>query len=130
MWAVFAPCPGLMLHHVLRFDCTVVGNLSHAPVYPLSSAFVHCFAGYLSKFSLRDFLFFQGIIERILTLKLLLSRRVHKTQLHKRLSLPPRRNVSATFQFTASLLLHSSTSTFPFFSPKKNQFTEYQFIIT
>lgn len=45
--------------------------------------------------------------------------RVHKTELHKRLSLPPRRNVSATFQFTASLLLHSSTSTFPFFSKKE-----------
>lgn len=45
--------------------------------------------------------------------------RVHKTELHKRLSLPPRRNVSATFQFTASLLLHSSTSTFPFFLKKK-----------
>lgn len=45
--------------------------------------------------------------------------RVHNTELHKRLSLPHRSNVSATFQFTASLFLDSSTSTFPFFRKKE-----------
>lgn len=129
MWAVFAPCPGLMLHHVLRFDCTVVGNLSHAPVYPLSSAFVHCFAGYLSKFRLTDFLFFQGIIERILTLKLLCLEGYTIQNSIKGLVCP----TEATFLRHSSLPPVSSSIHLPqhsHFSAKKNQFTEYQFIIT
>lgn len=71
VWAVFARCPGLVLHHVLRFDCIVVGNLSHAPVISPIIGFCSLFCRISSKFRLTDCLFFQGIIQRILTLKLL-----------------------------------------------------------
>lgn len=129
VWAVFARCPGLVLHHVLRFDCIVVGNLSHAPVISPIIGFCSLFCRISSKFRITDCLFFQGIIQRILTLKLLCLKGYTKQNAIKgQFCLP-----EATFLRHSSLPPVSSSFHLPqhsHFSSKKNQFTEHQFIFT
>lgn len=59
---------------MLRFDCTVVGDLSHAKCLSLLIGFAHSSDGYLPNLDRRTFVASKGLFYRILTLHLRASK--------------------------------------------------------